>query len=529
MGGTEVPSTPEEQLKLAHHLSDMDQSAPRDYVRRMYIFDFPDKTEQARATSALRHGLKTAFKAYPHLTGRVGPDRDLPLDLNRVTLRYGDTDATREITDDIFQTSYRKKANEYYRYLELCQMNMPVSHWKMEEFCLAPISWKSEECVPAMTLKATFLGSGGLVLCFAFHNSLVDGRSINMFIEAFAKGVRDSNAINNIKEYVQAQDLAQSCEFDIDAMEGLWDETLFPEMDFDKSIPVYPYPHSGSCRLIKFPAKVIAELRDACLAVIVKGLDDLASPYISSVDVLSALMWVSLFRARHTLFNSKDHWKTAMFTTTVDLRRKDSDGLVPPDYFGNMSMDLAVASSTIRQVVHPETTVWPEDGPPRLAPARIISIAICAYKIRQELLGIQPDNIEDRLAILMTLYGVKVGSLVDSGADVDFGIPGTPREGADGGRPRFVRKPWMTDNGMINIMPRHGGSKGDDDWVVLVCTDGSALEQLCSAGELGRWASGFVDDQDPSLWWERRFGARRLPLDEEGDDDDGEDGHVTMQ
>ncbi|KAK8090136.1 hypothetical protein PG997_005097 [Apiospora hydei] len=513
MGGTEMPSTPEEQLKLVHHLSDMDQSAPRDYVRRMYIFDFPDRTKRVQATSALRHGLKTAFKAYPHLTGHVGPDRDLPLDLNRLTLRYGDTDATREITDGIFQASCRKKADDFA---------LPLS------------PGENDECVPAMTLKATFLGSGGLVLCFAFHNSLVDGQSISMFIETFAKGTRDPNAIHNVKEYVQPQDLAQSCDFDIEAMEGLWDEGLFPEMDFDKSKPVYPYPHSGRCRLIKFPAKVIAELKDACLAVLVGGLKDSANPYISSVDVLSALMWQGPLEDRHV----HHHRRPA----PEGFRRTGA-----PDYFGNMSMDLAVTARTIRQIVRPETTVWPEDGPPRLAPARTQDIAICAYKIRQELLGIHPDNIEDRLAILMTLaqpqegtvarrravqshkYGVKVGSLVDSGADVDFGISGTPREGGDGGRPRFIRKPWVTDNGMINIMPRRGGSRGDDDWVVLICADGTVLEQLCLAGELGRWASGFVDDRDPSLWWERRFGARRLPLDEEVDDDDGEDGDVTMQ
>ncbi|KAK8041986.1 hypothetical protein PG993_006509 [Apiospora rasikravindrae] len=527
MEDMEMASTPDEQLKLVHHLSDMDQSAPRNYVRRMYIFDFPDRTKRAQATAALRQGLKTAFTAYPHLTGRVGPDEDIPLELTRVTLRYGDTDATRAITDGNFQASYRKKATENYTYGELCQMNMPVSHWKTEDFGITPVSWKNEECVPAMTLKATFLGSGGLVLCFAFHHSLVDGRSISMFIETFAKGIRDPNAIEDTKEYVQPQDLAQSCEFDIGAMENKWDKNLFPEMNFDKNKPVYPYPHSGRCRLIKFPAKVIAELKDA------------------TVDVVSALMWVSLLRARHTRFNSKDHMQTSVFTTTVDLRRRDSDGLVPPDYFGNMSMDLAVTTRTIRQILHPGTTIWPEEGPPLLPPARTQTIAVCAYRIRQELLGIEPDKIEDRLAILTTLaqpqeaavarrravqshkYGVKVGSLVDSGADVDFGIPGTPREDGNGGRPRFIRKPWMADNGMVNIMPRRGGSRGDDDWVVLVCADSPVLEQLCLAGELGRWASGFVDDQDPSLWWERRFGARRLPLDEEGDDD--EDGDVTME
>ncbi|KAK8140394.1 hypothetical protein PG984_000460 [Apiospora sp. TS-2023a] len=538
----ETISKPEEQLKLVHRLSNMDQSVPRDYARRTFIFDFPDSTRRAEATSALRRGLETAFKAYPHLTGRVGPDDTKNKERDAVTLRYGDAVVACEITDSIFQVSYRKKAAEFYSYRELCHMNMPVSHWKTKDFCIAPMSWKNEDWVPAVTLKATFLGSGGLVLCFAFHNAVADGRSVTTFIETFAKGIQDSSAINGIIPYVQPRDLAESCEFDLNEMPHLWDAGRFPDLDFDKSNPVYPYPHSGRSRLIKFPAKAIAELKDQCLAYVIGTLnaDDV---YLSTADVLSALVWVSLLRARHSRFNIADYDRDALFTTTADLRRRDSDGVVPPDYFGNASMNVAVATMTIRNLVHPETTECPGHGAARLAPATLSTIATCADQIRQSLLLVEPDTIEDRLALYMTLekpldasvasrraiqshkYGVRVGSLADAGgADIDFSIPGT---GSDG-RARFVRKPWTMENGLINILPRRRGS--GDDWVVLVGADSAVLDQLCSMRELGRWASGFVDDRDPSLWWERRFGARRLPDEEDGDDDgDDSDGDVKMK
>lgn len=162
----------------------------------MFIFDFPDRTRYAEATSAVRRGLETAFKAYPHLTGRVGPDENEVKEREPITLRYGDTEAARKITEDVFQASYREKDTESYSYRELCHVDMPVSHWKTEDFCIAPVSWKDEDWVPAVTLKATLLGSGGLVLCFAFHNAVADGRSITMFIEKFADGTRDPSAIN---------------------------------------------------------------------------------------------------------------------------------------------------------------------------------------------------------------------------------------------------------------------------------------------------------------------------------------------
>ncbi|KAK8083596.1 hypothetical protein PG996_002377 [Apiospora saccharicola] len=507
----ETISKPEEQLKLVHHLSDMDQSVPRDYARRMFIFDFPDRTRRAEATSALRRGLETAFKAYPHLTGLVGPDDTKVKERDLVTLRYG---------------GYRKKAAGFYSYRELCHMNMPVSHWKTKDFCIAPMSWKNEDWVPAVTLKATFLGSGGLVLCFAFHNAVADGRSITMFIETLAKGIRDSSAINEINAYIQPRDLAESCEFDLKEMPHLWDEGRFPGLDFDKSKPVYAYPHSGRSRLIKFPAEAIAELKDQCLAYVIGALNA-DEVYLSTADVLSALVW-----PRRSVHHDRR-------PAPAGLGRRGA-----PDYFGNASMNVAVATMAIRNLVHPETTECPGNGAARLAPATLSTIATCADQIRQSLLLVEPDTIEDRLALYTTLekpldasvasrraiqshkYGVRVGSLADAGgADIDFGIPGT---GAADGRARFVRKPWAMENGLVNILPRRRGS--GDDWVVLVGADSAVLDQLCSNRELGRWASGFVDDQDPSLWWERRFGARRLPDEEDGDDDDGDDsdGDVKM-
>ncbi|KAK7987653.1 hypothetical protein PG989_007968 [Apiospora arundinis] len=546
----EIIDVQKERLKLIYHLSDMDQAVSREYTRRMFIFDFPDRTKRAEATTALRRGLKTAFKRYPHMTGRVGPFDDDLLDQDLIMLRYGDTEATREITSDMFQASYRKKSSEWYGYKELCRMNMPVSHWKPKDFCIAPQDWETEDWVPAVTLKATFLGTGCLVLCFAFHHSLVDGRSIDMFINTFAKGVRDPNAINEVDEYIPPQDLAESCNFDIESMHHLFDGNRFPEWNFSKKPQVHPHhSRSGRCRLIKFPAKAISEMRELCLAwLVVHG--NAEGAFLSYIDVLSALMWVSLLRARHTRFNDDDHDVISTFTTTVDLRRQDSDGLVPEDYFGNMSMELAVTSRDIEDVVHPETTKASLKAASRLEPATIDTIASCASAIRDEILLIDPDYVEDRLAMLETLatpldaidaykravkshkYGAKVGSLVGFGADIDFGIPGTPKDEekqGGGARARFVRKPWTRDNGMITIMPRRSGSRGlDDDWVVLVCADSVVLEQLCSKEELGRWATAFVDDEDPSLWWESRFGARRVPDDGEDEDED-EEGDVEMK
>lgn len=335
-----------------------------------------------------------------------------------------------------------------------------------------------------------------------------------------------------IRPYEQPMDLAESCDFDYESMRYLWDDGRFPELDFDETKKVYPYPQSYRSRLIKFSAKVLMGLKDECLAYLLQALD-VDDVYLSTTDVLSSLMWVSLLRARHAGFNAADYNQTAPFATTIDWRLRDSDGVVPPDYFGNASSNEAVITLNLRNIIHPETTQCQGNGAARLALARSGTIATCADQIRQTLLRVQPDTIEDRLALYVTFerpqdvpiasrralrthkQGVRVGSLADHGADIDFRIPGTG--GGGDGRPRFVRKPWAMENGLVNILPRRRDS--DDDWVVLVGADGPVLDQLCSESELGRWASGFVDDADPSLWWKKRFGARRMPDEDEGNDD----------
>ena len=348
------------------------------------------------------------------------------------------------------------------------------------------------------------------------------------------------------QEHIKHIDLSGAYGWKVEDIQRRWEPDRFPEWNFDQGEPVYSYlSQSGRCRLIRFPAKAIAKMRDECHAFLLATCEADDEVFVSPIDILSALMWVSLLRSRHTRFNSDDWDDVSVFTTAVDLRRQDLNGLIPPNYFGNMSMNLAVTARDINDIIRPETTTCSRKGPPRLGPVQLTTVASSAAVIRDELRLIGRENIEERLAMFHALeqpvdavdagaravrshkYGAKVSSLVTFDADIDFGIPGTPSKD---GRPRFVRKPWVKDNGMMHIMPRRGGTKeeSDADWVVLVCADSPVLEQLCSGYELGQWAVGFVDDEDPSLWWEKRFGDRRVPDENDSDDEDA-DGDVEMQ
>ncbi|KAI0131718.1 hypothetical protein F4776DRAFT_156369 [Hypoxylon sp. NC0597] len=179
-----------------HPLSAVDQSAPRQYIRWMFIFDFPDASGPASlsACTSINKGLDYVFDQYPFLTGRLGPLYH-PAKKNLIQLRY-----SRTARPDILHWTYHETTSGY-DYPELCKAGMPVSHWSIPKFCAAPSFYEKSEWLPAFTLQATFLKSGALVLCFAFHNSVVDQWSIPPILARFAMGTRHPKPILKSVEY----------------------------------------------------------------------------------------------------------------------------------------------------------------------------------------------------------------------------------------------------------------------------------------------------------------------------------------
>ncbi|OTA89628.1 hypothetical protein M434DRAFT_102876 [Hypoxylon sp. CO27-5] len=179
-----------ETLKCIHPLSAVDQSAPRGYTRWMFIFDFPEVSAETTLSACycIKRGLDFVFEEYPFLTGRLGPLHH-PVKKNLIQLRYNDTARP----DGLHWTSYESTSG--YDYPELCKAGMDVSRWSIPHFCAAPSFAEMSEWPPAFTLQATFLKSGALVLCFAFHNSIVDEWSISLILARFAMGTRHPEPI----------------------------------------------------------------------------------------------------------------------------------------------------------------------------------------------------------------------------------------------------------------------------------------------------------------------------------------------
>lgn len=185
------------RLKLTHKLTVFDQAAPRRYLRRMFVFDFPIINLQTfkEAANAIWRGLTSAFKAYPFLSGmlkvgirdtewtgeshteraaptEMGPPlmpasayKNLPpygLDGTFVRLQYGDTEELRRVQKwHLKIVTHPSSVKTDYE--EWADAGMPTSHLKKEDYSATQCDGALSSWMPVVALQASFLQDGALI------------------------------------------------------------------------------------------------------------------------------------------------------------------------------------------------------------------------------------------------------------------------------------------------------------------------------------------------------------------------------
>ncbi|KAH6654215.1 transferase family-domain-containing protein [Truncatella angustata] len=508
------------KLKLVHPLSYIDQSVSRKYVRRMFIFDFPvvNETTINEATSAIRNGVAVALKHFPFLTGMLGPANHDEKD--NVLLRYGHIDELRQIRDETFKTRVHKGSEliDLGGYDHLSRVGMPTSCLNMQDYCATDPEWTMPRWIPVFAMQANFLEDGALILCLEFQHSVADGFSIGMFLSILSLGIRGALTIDSVPKYDDC-DIDSTFENHILELQEISKTDTFPEWDF-RNFKLPPRKQVDS-HIVTMSAKTVAEMKRRITIHIHDHFPD-EDRWVSSIDCICAMLWVYISRARLLEGDS-----TTIFTTAVNARGKFIDEVVK-SYFGNMFTTVSLRTKARHIVPKPS---YDKLSPRKriLPPVELGEIAEVAANIREELELIDQDYVLQRMARLATLTkpteaavaaqracrpaetGVRFGSLVKFGADVPFGIPGTTGDGTA----RFCRKPWMRDEGMINLLPRKGGTKGDADWEILLCLPDKTISALLKEDELGQFVEKHVHDNDPSKHGKRRTtrpGGRSINL-----------------
>ncbi|KAK4183432.1 hypothetical protein QBC35DRAFT_543760 [Podospora australis] len=103
---------------------------------------------------------------------------------------------------------------------------------------------------------------------------------------------------------------------------------------------------------------------------------------------------------------------------------------------------------------------------------------------------LSPVSKHDLLCGLVWYYGIRrygvldCSSWIDLGSDISFGMPGTPDRNGEGGNIDWCRKTYSANDGSMNILPRHGRTRGNANWEVLLALHTPLFNFLLQPTEL---------------------------------------------
>jgi hypothetical protein len=405
-----------------------------------------------------------------------------------------------QFPDEVFDSQTLDIADPHFPqpFSELLRLGVPAGSMIKHLLWLLPESdpGPGDACHP-ITLRVTFIG-GGLLLGFAIHHSVMDGKGTVEFLKCFAsgtlKGADEVYTLPQRKESIikLAADIVKTAPVNPRAMDGY-------DFDVPETPPVLP---EAVAKIFCISAARARSLKQAVLKQIQKTVSPAA--FVSVTDALCGLIWLHLtrVRVRAKRISPSD---TTHFATAVDIR-KFMDPPIGPGYVGNMWL-RALAHATVGTLV---------GEAPTTRPATIEQIASAAWQIRRAITAItaaDPTVRQQHIAVATMATDPTDGSLtwpevdaairrvisrhstgldatvgVSLGADIEFAIPGTAPLGPSGKvKPAWVRRAYVPNEGAMAFMPREGGSKGDAKWEIWLGLRKEDMDTLVGERELGSY------------------------------------------
>ncbi|KAK3376510.1 hypothetical protein B0T24DRAFT_525230 [Lasiosphaeria ovina] len=472
------------QLRETFPLTGVDLIAPKVMARGVYGFPFPDPAEIEPAVSYLRQRFHLALQRWPFLAGQVVQDEGD----QHFKLVFSHDPANFSINrfpDEVFDFQVLGTSDFAWTYDELSMNRVPPSALTRDVFSLEPHNPAVGRPNYPAALRVSFI-DGGLLLCFSLDHRVVDGVSIVQFVTFFSSAetagfdaayfndlLQRRNAINTIQNGTAAADL-----------------TRLPNLDVAPATPAAP-PNanlSSVARILAFSAATVDSLHARALQHV--KLSHGTSSFLSKPDVLGALVWQHVLRARRPRLQPDE---TARFASACDLRTRSADPSItgPPAYFGNMFV-RSTASGAVRDLA---------PAAEARRPVTLQRVAETAWLVRR---GVATLRHPHDVAAAVRLCGVAGSSSISNAFtyDLDKGRTGlsnsiTTRMGADvmfahvpgvrPGPPGWVRKTYSATEGSMNILPRRGGAAGAADWEVSVALRVDDMDRICAAQELGQY------------------------------------------
>ncbi|KAI0012308.1 hypothetical protein F4779DRAFT_84558 [Xylariaceae sp. FL0662B] len=445
------------EYKEKQHIDSLNLSTNDEHTSFILVFDFPDISNAniQHAADHIKESLDIALRRFPLST----TDK-------LVSHKHVHHTNSASIPQETFEVSVCKTALSTASFQQLCSRGVLVTYLE-EPIDSASKPRSDDDRVPACQLRTTFVRARGLFLTFRFPDARVDDASIHQFLRTFAAATRGE--LGRL-----SSDVLPKREAWVELDGGVAQKAHFPERDFDDGKPASMGSPQTVNRIFAISAEKVRGLQQAVERHIRFGQ---YAERIYPIDCLSALLWSTVLGARRRRLPLDTLTRFAM---TVDARSEPGRPLSESS-FGNVSV-LAMAQSTVGDLLGVSSM---SDGSEAMPSLYTGCLAQAALAIRRAVNAVDPDYAQQQLstpapvedareardaitrALDMPNTGVRVRSQATLGADLKFGIPGI---GGDG-TPRWIRKPWISSEGDVVILPRRGGTEGDANWEFVVALE----------------------------------------------------------
>ncbi|CAI6342351.1 unnamed protein product [Periconia digitata] len=432
------------------HLSILDQCAVRCYTPILKIFPFPKKDQIGSATSAIQAGLQLTLETFPFLAGTVQPANS---ESGKLSVTY-ERVVPDVITANLFSASSILPPKEcFHTYKQLKRDGMPQSFFTGEMFCPNALRnhpgvlrnaegiMDCKHAVPVLAVEVFFI-AGGLVLSMYSHHSVCDGVGMHNFWKHFAANVycqRSGRLPPSLESFIDESTLRLQIDSNIPTFGKAPRVGVYGPCNYT---PTLPDTAPCTARIFALSAERIRAMRDE-LGRLVKTVTP-----ITQCNILAALVWIHVTRARHKRLVQHGHTDTRI-GIAVNLRERVKPQL-QPSYMGNMAL-MARATASIARFNAESCVTSATIVPAIQAINGAISNATNAWAQRHFAYFQSIDRIIDTEISLQFNRGpdLYITSWMHFGAEYEWDIPGTTSKS-----PEYIRRTHSPSDGGVIIMPR---------------------------------------------------------------------------
>ncbi|KAI1085274.1 hypothetical protein F5B20DRAFT_590040 [Whalleya microplaca] len=311
--------------------------------------------------------------------------------------------------------------------------------------------------IPTYAPRVTFVRNGGLFLEFKFPDVRVDDTPIFLLLRPFAAATRGE---------IDRGDIAPDPTIRLQ-LDSVDQKARYAECDPFTRIPPPVNSDQIPNRVFTVPTKRRpGRCSRSCRGT--SGLDSIQSksPPLTVCTITKFAMTVDTrSELEHTFSESPvgNLSVLAVVRSTVGELLGISP-VVSSMISGNATMpglytgSLAKAALAIHRAANAVHATYARQGPSTLA---------------------LPENPQEAREVIsrelnLPTTGVRASFQAMFGADLKFGIPGIGEDGT----PRWVRKPWISSEGEVVILPRKGGIEGDANWEFAVALGKEDMRRL---------------------------------------------------